>query len=234
MSPFLYQMIHVAGRTPRWLDLHLAHLQQDEMTLYGHVSNLDWAAVGARIVALLEEGRYPKERSTSLRLELSPEGELSYRFDEGGLYQGYVLRALRPVGHLCRFAIPWEGVRSSAELAAWELAEATVGQGVVIRCNEQGHLLEADHAPLFAVYGRTIYTSREPQGVAGELAQRAIQKAGYRLQIEPVCEEHLPLLDELFYVDHRGVTALERCDEGGLLMSAFAKRVAEQMELLVP
>lgn len=229
-SVFLYQMIHVAGRTVRQLEPHLEELKRDFKHLFGRRVVLDARRVEEEILEQLAVGRYPQDRSTILRLELSPQGEFSYRLGESSLYQGYVLRALRPEGHVASFQIPWEGLRSSAELAAWELAMHRIDHGVVLRADSQGVLLEADCAPLFALYGRRIYTSRAPQGVEGRLAEEAIRRAGYSLLVEPVYVEHLPLLDEIFYVDHRGVTALERCDGGKLLMTAFSKRIAEAME----
>lgn len=232
MSLFLYQMIHVAGRSPRHLSHHLEQLRGDAQRLYGRKMRLDERSIEAEIISRLDAENYPNDRSTTLRLELTPEGELRYRFVGDSLYRGYVLRVLRPVGHLRTFVIPWEGICSSAERAAWQLAGSTIPEGVVIRCNEQGEILEAEGAPLFALYGRTIYTTREPRGVYGELTRTAIQRAGYALRIEPVAVEHLPLLDELFYSDHRGITSLERYAGGKLLMTAVAKRIAEEMERL--
>lgn len=232
MSPFLYQIVHVAGRSPRYLSRHLEQLLDDAQRLYGRRWPLDVRQIEGEILSRLDAENYPKDRSTALRLELTPEGELRYHFVGDPLYWGYVLRVLRPVGYLRSFTLPWEGLCSSAERAAWRLAESTIPRGVVIRCNEQGEILEADGAPLFALYGRTIYTSREPRGVYGELAREAIRRAGYSLRIEPVAVEHLSLLDELFYLDHRGVTSLERYEGGKLLMTAVAKRIAEEMERL--
>ena len=43
----------------------------------------------------------------------------------------------------------------------------------------------------------------------------------------------MPRAEELFYADHRGITALSRCD-GQPLMILVAERVAEALEGLFP
>ena len=72
-----------------------------------------------------------------------------------------------------------------------------------------------------------------PAGVERTLAVRAVRAAGLELRETAFGRRELPQIEELFWVDHRGVTALSRCD-GQPLMSLFAERVAEAMESLFP
>lgn len=62
-----------------------------------------------------------------------------------------------------------------------------------------------------------------------ETALHAIRAAGLTLREEPVRQTELDRYDELFYVDHRGVTALAHCD-GTAYMSLAAERIAAAME----
>ena len=57
--------------------------------------------------------------------------------------------------------------------------------------------------------------------------------AGLELREEPFGCGELPRIDELFFADHRGITALARCD-GQPLMSLIAERIALVMEGLFP
>ena len=49
----------------------------------------------------------------------------------------------------------------------------------------------------------------------------------------PVGRDDLPRMDELFFIDHRGVTALSRCD-GQPYMAIFAERIAGALRGLFP
>ena len=67
------------------------------------------------------------------------------------------------------------------------------------------------------------------RSVERETAAHAIRTAGLTLSEEPILQSELATYDELFYVDHRGVTALAHCD-GAPYMFLVAERIAEAME----
>lgn len=50
---------------------------------------------------------------------------------------------------------------------------------------------------------------------------------------EPLPRRMLPMFDELFYVDWRGVTSLAHCD-GEPFMTLLSERIAEAMEARYP
>ncbi|MCM1151386.1 MAG: branched-chain amino acid aminotransferase, partial [Alistipes senegalensis] len=99
----------------------------------------------------------------------------------------------------------------------------------VIRCDREGFCRTADDAPLFGVRNREVFASLAPPSVERELALRAIRAAGLTLRDELLDRSSLPRMEELFFVDHRGVTALGHC-EGVPYMSLIAERVAIAME----
>lgn len=235
MEPIIRQMLHVRGRDIRFLGEHLREVERAWLALFREELRLDEAAVGSEIVALLDRERCSKEFSTYLRFDLDGEAKWHLTIEGDSLYRGYVLRALRPEAVTIRFELPFEGVPTVAAALAWQtahrMAESRKVRSVV-RMSEDLTLPEADGVPLFAVAARTVYTSREPRGVEGRLAREAIRRAGYRLEIMPLKRDHLPDVEELFYVDHRGVTALQSCD-GKWMLAAVAARVAEELEAVV-
>ena len=102
-----------------------------------------------------------------------------------------------------------------------------------MRCTADGTLLSADDAPLFAVSGHTLLAPPAPASVEGTLLREAARRIGLTLREEPVRCGDLRRLDELLYVDHRGITALSRCD-GIPFMSLTAERLAGALEALFP
>lgn len=96
-----------------------------------------------------------------------------------------------------------------------------------MRCDGDGIVRTADDAPLFAVRGKTAFVSPAEACVERELGLRAVEAAGLELEERPVMRGELPGFDELFYVDHRGVTALAHCD-GHPCMAILAERVANR------
>ena len=68
-----------------------------------------------------------------------------------------------------------------------------------------------------------------PRSVERELLLLSCAEAGIPVVERPILRVEVPLCDELFSVDHRGITALGRCD-GHPLMSLVAERAAAAME----
>ncbi len=234
-SAVLTQTIHLYGRQPRLLAEHLNRLAEGYRRLYRKEISWDEQVVAERIRKRLDEERYPKDRSVGVDLNLDSRGLLTLHPREECLYRGYVLRALRPDAVTIPFEVPFEGLPTRAAEETWRLAGTMAEQrGVrgVVRLDRAGVLREADGAMLFAVIGRTIYTSSEPTCVEGSLAVKAIRRAGYSLHVEPLTREDLTRIEEIFYADYRGITALNSCD-GRLLMSTIAERVSLQLEAIV-
>ena len=152
------------------------------------------------------------------------------------LYDGYALRSLQPEAVTLRYDLPLTEAPTSAREAAAQLARRMAeraGADVAVRCDREGILREADDAPLFAVAGHTVLAAPGTQSVERELTVRAVRAAGLELREEPFGCGELPRIDELFFADHRGITALARCD-GQPLMSLIAERIALVMEGLFP
>ena len=231
---YLYQTVHLARGRARNAEAHAARLDAASRELFGR--GYAPARLAARIEALAAAERYPTGVSGFVRIELGADGEERLTPAGVSLYDGYALRSLQPEAVTLRYDLPLTEAPTSAREAAAQLARRMAeraGADVSVRCDREGILREADDAPLFAVAGHTVLAAPGTQSVERELAVRAVRAAGLELREEPFGCGELPRIDELFFADHRGITALARCD-GQPLMSLIAERIALVMEGLFP
>ena len=84
-----------------------------------------------------------------------------------------------------------------------------------------------------SIRGRRVYAPPGEASIGRSLAVRSIRAAGLELIEAPVGRDELPRMDELFFIDHRGVTALSRCD-GQPYMAILAERIAGALRGLFP
>ena len=231
---YLYQTVHLARGRARNVEAHAARLDAASRELFGR--GYAPARLAARIEALAAAERYPTGVSGFVRIELGADGEERLTPAGVSLYDGYALRSLQPEAVTLHYDLPLTEAPTSAREAAAQLARRMAeraGADVAVRCDREGILREADDAPLFAVAGHTVLAAPGTQSVERELAVRAVRAAGLELREEPFGCGELPRIDELFFADHRGITALARCD-GQPLMSLIAERIAFVMEVLFP
>ena len=231
---YLYQTVHLARGRARNAEAHAARLDAASRELFGR--GYAPARLAARIEALAAAERYPTGVSGFVRIELGADGEERLTPAGVSLYDGYALRSLQPEAVTLRYDLPLTEAPTSAREAAAHLARRMAeraGADVAVRCDREGILREADDAPLFAVAGHTVLAAPGTQSVERELAVRAVRAARLELREEPFGCGELPRIDELFFADHRGITALARCD-GQPLMSLIAERIALVMEGLFP
>ena len=231
---YLYQTVHLARGRARNAEAHAARLDAASRELFGR--GYAPARLAARIEALAAAERYPTGVSGFVRIELGADGEERLTPAGVSLYDGYALRSLQPEAVTLRYDLPLTEAPTSAREAAAQLARRMAeraGADVAVRCDREGILREADDAPLFAVAGHTVLAAPGTQSVERELAVRAVRAAGLELREEPFGCGELPRIDELFFADHRGITALARCD-GQPLRSLIAERIALVMEGMFP
>ena len=231
---YLYQTVHLARGRARNAEAHAARLDAASRELFGR--GYAPARLAARIETLSAAERYPAGVSGFVRIELDPDGTERLLPAGVSLYDGYALRSLQPEAVTLRYDLPLTEAPTSAREAAAQLARRMAeraGADVAVRCDREGILREADDAPLFAVAGHTVLAAPGTQSVERELTVRAVRAAGLELREEPFGCGELPRIDELFFADHRGITALARCD-GQPLMSLIAERIALVMEGLFP
>ncbi|HIY46587.1 MAG TPA: aminotransferase class IV [Candidatus Alistipes faecigallinarum] len=228
----LYQIVHLARGRARNVEEHAALLDAASRALFRRPYRPDLRALATRIERHAAAEHYPTGVSGFIRIELNAEGEESLRPEGISLYDGYALRSLHPDAATLRYEPLCPDLPTSAREATERLAAQIVRSreaDVAVRCDGEGRLLSADNAPLFALRDETAYLSPTPPGVEAELLCETIRALGMPLRREALRRSDLPRIEELFYVDHRGITALAHCD-GMPLMTLRAEQLAEALE----
>lgn len=229
---YLYQTVHLRRGRARYVAEHAAVLAAAARELFGIGYAPDPQQLARHIEAEAAARRYPTDVSCFVRIELLPDGRERLLPDGISYYDGYALRSLLPEAVSLRYELPLSEAPTSAREAAMLLARTAAeraGARVAVRCDADGVFRAAEEAPLLGACGHTVLLAPGPASVERTLAVRAVRAAGLELREAPFGRRELPQLDELFWVDHRGVTALSRCD-GQPLMSLLAERIAEAME----
>ena len=221
------------------LPAHLAVLDRWSRELFGRPAGLRQQPLARQIEALAAQTAPADcDLSQFVRIVVPASGDPAFRLESAGisLYRGYDLRSLMPDAVTLQYDMPFPEAPTSAREAAAGLARQQArlhGASVAVRCDGDGIVRTADNAPLFAVRGKTAFVSPAEACVEQELGLRAVEAAGLELEERPVMRDELPRFDELFYVDHRGVTALAHCD-GHPCMAILAERVAQSLGGLFP
>ena len=229
---YLYQTVHILGGRSLHLPAHLAVLDRWSRELFGRPAGLRQQPLARQIEALAAQTAPADcDLSQFVRIVVPASGDPAFRLESAGisLYRGYDLRSLMPDAVTLQYDMPFPEAPTSAREAAARLH----GASVAVRCDGDGIVRTADNAPLFAVRGKTAFVSPAEACVEQELGLRAVEAAGLELEERPVMRDELPRFDELFYVDHRGVTALAHCD-GHPCMAILAERVAQSLGGLFP
>ncbi len=227
-EPYLHQTVHTLGGVPLLLSSHVAVLDRASRALFGRPFRCEAEHLADRITALLHREQVPDDLSAFVRLELTPDGTLRVLYAGLSLYRGYDLRTVHPTAESLVYDLPFGEYATSASEALGALARVQAvrrGAQSVVRCSTEGMIRTADDAPIYAVAGHRILTPPAAPSVAHEVAAAGIEEAGLTLTVEPLPREWLSRFDELFYVDHRGITSFARCD-GTPYMSLTAERIA--------
>lgn len=231
---YLYQTLHILDGRCLHLPAHLAVLDHWSRELFGRPAGLREQPLARQVAALAGQAAPAGcDLSQFARLVVPASGDPAFRLESAGisLYRGYDLRCLMPDAVTLQYGMPFPEAPTSAREAAAQLARQQArlhGASVAVRCDRDGAVCSADDAPLFAVRGKTAFVCPAEACVERELGLRAVEAAGLALEERPVMREELPRFDELFFVDHRGVTALAHCD-GHPYMAILAERVAQSL-----
>lgn len=230
---FLYQILHLNRGRIRRLDAHVRHLGAASQAVFGRPYTPSLPRLAQHIAAMAETERYPDGVSEFVRLEIDAEGRERLSPAGVSLYDGYALRSVMPNAISISYDLPAEA--TTAHEAAAELGRQIAqraGATEAIRCTAEGIAVAIGTSPLFAIRGRQVFTSPLTlPSVERELGIDAVRAAGLELMEMPIERSELAGFDELFGVDHRGVTALSHYDDIPL-MHLMAERIAVAMEEL--
>ncbi len=232
--PFaITQTIHVADGRARMVAQHAAILDTASRHIFGRPYRPDIAELTRRIERLAASAHHPVGLSSFVEISLDKESETLT--DAGAsLYDGYALRSLTPDAVTVPCEIPVSTAPTSARRAISEMADAAAcRQGVAVGlCHRtDGTLTMADNAPLFGIASKQLYAAEPILSVERELMVALAPKLGFTIADETLKVNHIPHLDELFYIDHRGITSLAHCN-GYPLMVLRTERIAATLERL--
>lgn len=222
------QDMRVRDLRPLHVAAHLDLLAATFERMFGHRPTLSPAMVAAWCSELLTRNRYPAKGSccvTALLLPTERAGRIAADLVLIGkeilLDDSYSVRPIRPSASIEHYALTFGDLPTSAAFEANEAAlmraryrDRIEGSHVVLRTDDEGVLLAAGTAPLFAVKGRTIITTSllygAPKSVERQLTIDAIMRTDIPLQEDILSTEMVAECDELFFADYRGLTSIER------------------------
>ena len=228
---YVYQDIRTEGHRPLNLPRHIFYLQDAARELFGTVPDIDERTLEASVSSLLKENDYPSAMPSHITLRHYLSGQTVIAARETSPYRRMTMRTIFPAAAVIDYDIPFSAQPSSVREAARgtaALRAAAAGAGTVLQRTSSGCIAAADDARPFAVVGREIIMPDTLPSVWSEIAVAAVRKAGFAPVTETITDELLARADELFYVDHRGLTAVSRCG-GRAYMHIIAERVGENL-----
>lgn len=231
--PYVMQRVHTLGWRAANVDRHLALLREASEELFGFASLCGVGDARRIIEKLLESSRVTQNYSVPVAIRLDCRGVLSFVVEPPTFGAGCYLRAKRPNGVTLRMPLPECDVPTSASVAQDAMSECRVaiyGGERALWKDDETMLISRPWLPLFAVYGDTVYTPSMHRSVEFDMTRRAIEAAGYNLEVRQIPESALQRMEELFVVDIMGVSAYGEIG-GHKLLSAAAKRIAERIRL---
>ncbi len=231
-EPYVYQTLHTLGYKALHTGEHLRIANLHGEALFGRSIPLIPVRLQRLVSQLLDALRYPRTVSCFVELRLYASGLTCILAGETGLAAGYLFRPVYPDAvtlPYCAPPIPCSATREAIRTAEWTARAQKASSWVGL--TPDGGVSCCDGRPLFGVENRTIFTPHVEDSVDFTSAWHAIRSAGYSLITAELTADRLARFDEIFYIDHRGVTALRQLD-GRLLMHILAERIA--LKLNVP
>lgn len=225
---YVYQTLMTFGHRALHLGEYLQRLNAaSEEVLHREVSLVE-RDVATLISDFLSKNRYPVAMPASVELRCYLSGEVVLLGGDVSPYPKLGLRLLMPAGVDVSYDVPLSEHHSSVRRAVAEAARTSAesrGAKVAVRFDGEGLARSADDAELFVVKEYTVVMPAAPTSVEGALVCDAIRRAGLQLEVAPLRLEMLDSADEIFYADHRGVTALGSFN-GHPLMHILAEKIA--------
>jgi hypothetical protein len=222
------QDMRVRDLRPLHIAAHLDLLATTFERMFGYRPSLSPAMVVAWCSELLTRNRYPAKGSccvTALLLPTERAGRIAADLVLIGkeilLDSNYSVRPIQPSASIEHYTLTFGDLPTSAAFEANEAAlmraryrDQIEGSHVVLRTDDEGILLAAGTAPLFAVKGRSVITTSllygAPKSVERQLTIDAVVRAEIPLQEDILSMEMITECDELFFADYRGLTSIER------------------------
>ena len=216
------------GHQALHLEEYLALLAEASEEVLHRPLSLKKSETDALITGFLRKNGYPSAMPSFVELRCYHSGEIVLLGGDVSPYPKFGLRLLMPSAVEVVYDLPLSECYSSVQRAVAEAAKVVAesrGAKVAVRVGDDGFVRSVDDAELFVVKEYTIITPSLPKTVEGRLIAKAIERSGLQIEVAPVPFETLADADEIFYADHRGVTALGALN-GRPLMHILAEKIA--------
>lgn len=231
MEPFVCQIVHLFAGRARLLAEHVKRLDVASRYLFNRPYRPDLKALEGRLVEEAERSRYLADYSSFVEIELFETGEEICHGVGQSYYAGYAVRSLRPTAVTLRYdwpvVAPSTMATRTAALAATCRARV-LGADEALRLDDKGRVWSMGEATLYGIREGFLIVPAEPLTATDTLVRPAADRLRLSVVEHPILERELSLYDELFAVDHRGITSLSRCNNLAL-MSLRVERLAEAM-----
>ncbi|MFR9523293.1 MAG: aminotransferase class IV [Rikenellaceae bacterium] len=228
----IYQIIHTLDGEILHLDEHLKILFEAYYQVFSTGVKISKPQVESLIEEAIEQNRCPQGVSLFIELLLDRSGKISVGACERSLYRGYTLRCISPRAALVEYTLPHIEAPTSVrrDVAQYAATIARQSGGDLAIRSYKGYADMIGEAQLFAARDNCIITAEGSYSVEHKLAIKALGEMGVELQQRPVAVEEIAHFDELFFVDHYGVTAIKCCGSThymSIMANSLAKKLSE-------
>lgn len=201
------------------------------MQLYGRRVTISREEVAREIEDLCRRCGSPSELSVHVELRLWCDGHTSLEVVQESIYEGFTLRCFNPYATCQIYDNPFGDYPTSARRAVSDWAHhksREEGADVAIRVGRDGVVYSCYDSPLFGVKGSVVLSSPMMSSVERSMVIYAAQRCGYEFVQRAIRREELERLDEIFWVDAYGITAIAQVGDRRY-MSIVAEKIAQQM-----
>ncbi len=230
-SNYIYQTIHTIAHHPLYVQEHCRVLERAFLEVYFRPLILDGERITEQILEVLQSKPLPTEVSVFVELRVDIDLNMEVVISEISIYEGYSLRCISPSAECVRFDSPFGHYPTSARREVLRFADEIArnfGGEVAIECDAKGRVISGGGGALFGVAGRDLVSIIGVDSVERGLVMQAAQRCFLNVSERVVAKRELIHFDELFIVDHYGVTSISRCAERHYV-PAVAETIADQL-----
>ncbi len=233
-SCYIYQTIHTLAHHALHVEHHCRLLERSFLDIFFRPITLNCSSIEHDIRALLTEQNRSKELSQYVELRIDVEANIRIVVVEQSIYEGYVFRAITPTVAPVTFDSPFGLHSSSARRAAICFADDMAhnqGCEMALECRRvdgENQAIAIQGGAIFGVINRTLIASVDILSVERMLVLEAAKECNMEVVERCIMRKELTTFDELFFVDHHGVTAISQYQQQRY-MSIMAENIAGRM-----
>lgn len=233
---YVYQRMRTKGYRIASSERYFDHLLRAAAHLFIKPTNVRGEQIAELASRLLREGNYSTSLVHVIELRLYTDGDYTLHVVETSPYDEFALRLTRPDAISVVSQSDLLCVPSSAEVAQNDLLRhyaRAKGASIAITHHSDGRVISVDGAAPIAVHSDEVIISPTIESVETEWAIAALKRrrAG-KVTMRSLQIDEISTLDELFYADARGLTAVGSY-EGHIFANTIAYTTAQDIEKMI-